>query len=144
VVRTAAATLPSYLRRHRVRQRAGNLLAAALADQCRAAVGLGHCLDGSVGVNLDDACDYLLYLPRAAGGVRHHPPGPVLAAAPPPGAVRIGRDGRARPGRGGAARAGVEPLVLRRAHRCPAVWAFLRASGYSFRFCGIGEPGVVG
>jgi hypothetical protein len=141
VVRPATVTLPSYLRRHRRRQRAANQLAAALTDQCRAAVGPGHGLDGSVGVSLDDPRDYLLYVPGRQVVCDVIGQAPVLAAAPPPGAVRIGRDRRGR--RVVAVlHAPVWSLVLRRAHPCPVVWAFLRASEHSFRFCGIGELGV--
>src|SRR5262245_31304964 len=63
IVRPATTTLPSYLRRQRRRQRAANQPAAALTDQCRGAVGPGHGLDASVGIDLDDPRDYLSYLP---------------------------------------------------------------------------------
>lgn len=64
---------------------------------------------------------------------------PVLAAAPPPGAVRIGRDARGRPVVA-VLHAPQWSLVLRRAHPDPVVWAFIGAIGkFSFRFCGSRE-----
>jgi hypothetical protein len=139
VVHPATVTLPGYLRWHRRRQRGANRLAAELTEQCRAALQPGHGLDGGFGVNLDDPRDYGLYLPGrqvVCGIIRQ---ARALAAAPPPGAVRIGRDRRARPVV--AVLHGPRwSLVLRRADQYPAVWVFLGAAdGYGLRFYGTGE-----
>jgi len=53
---------------------------------------------------------------------------PVLAGAAPPGAVRVGRDGRGRPV-AAVLHAPRWSLVLRRAHPNPAVWVFIGATG---------------
>ncbi len=142
VVRPATATLPSYLRRHQPWQRAATQLAAALTEQPRAAVGPGHLVDDGIGVNLDDPHNLLLWLPGrepVANIIRH---ARVLSAAPPPGAVRIGRDHRGRPVVA-VLHAARWSLVLRRAAAGPAVWAFLAATGQlSLRFHGIRELGA--
>jgi hypothetical protein len=142
VVRPATATLPSYLRRHRPWQRAANQLAAALTEQSRTAVGPGQLVHHGIGVNLDDPHSFLLWLPRreVVGNIIRY--ARVLAAAPPPGAVRIGRDRRARPVVA-VLHAARWSLVLRRADSGPAVWAFLAATGQlGLRFHGIGELGA--
>jgi hypothetical protein len=141
VVRAATVTLPAYLRRQRGRQRGANQLAAALTDRSRAACVPGHSLDHSFWINLDDPHDYLLYLPARQVVDDLIRQARVLAAAPPPGAVRIGRDRQGRPvvvvlhGPHWS-------LVLCRAHPDPAAWAFLDANQYSFRFHGVRELSV--
>ncbi|MGI5243374.1 hypothetical protein [Dactylosporangium sp. CA-139066] len=141
IVRAATVTLPGYLRRQRGRQRGANQLAAALTEQCRAAGNPGHEVDHGCWINLDDPYDELRSLtdrPVVADLVRQ---ARVLAEAPPPGAVRIGRDRLGRPvvvvlhGRHWS-------LVLRRAHPTPAAWVFLDANGYRVRVHGVRELSV--
>ncbi|WP_432830892.1 hypothetical protein [Dactylosporangium sp. CA-092794] len=142
VVRPATAILPGYLRRHQPWQRAANQLAAALTEQSRAALGPGHLVDDGMSVNLDDPHAFLLWLPgrEVVGNIIRY--ARVLAAAPPPGAVRIGRDYRGRPVVA-VLHAARWSLVLRRADPGPAVWVFLAAVGpLGLRCHGFGELGA--
>ncbi|WP_426513092.1 hypothetical protein ACPPVO_22090 [Dactylosporangium sp. McL0621] len=124
VVRPATATIPAYLRRHRGCRRGANQLAAALTEQCRAVLKAGPSLDDDIWLDLDDPRRCLLFLPDRQVVEDLIRQAPVVAAAPPPGTVRIGRDLQGRPvvvllhGPHWS-------LVLRRGHPDPAAWVFL-------------------
>ncbi len=141
VVRPATMTLPSYLRRHRRRQRAANQLAADLTDQCRTDIDPRHRVADGIGVNLDDPYDYLVWLPDRQVVCDIIRQARVLAAAAPPGAVRIGRDRWARPVVA-VLHAPQWSLVLRRARPYPAVWAYHAADGCGLCFYGTRELSI--
>jgi len=134
-------TLPSYLRRHRRRQRAANQLAADLTDQCRTDIDPRHRVADGIGVNLDDPYDYLVWLPDRQVVCDIIRQARVLAAAAPPGAVRIGRDRWARPVVA-VLHAPQWSLVLRRARPYPAVWAYHAADGCGLCFYGTRELSI--
>nr|BFE56364.1 hypothetical protein GCM10020063_008900 [Dactylosporangium thailandense] len=92
-------------------------------------------------MNLDDPQD-LLCLPERHVVRDLIRQARVLAAAPPPGTVRIGRDRQGRPVV--VVLHGLHwSLVLRGADPSPAVWAFLGPAGrHSFCCCGVGERSV--
>ena len=136
IVRPATATPPTYLRRHVRRQGNANRLAAALTERCRAGLGPGSLLEGDIWVDIDDPRDDWWYLPSRQVVDDIIAQAPVLAADAPPGAVRVGRDGRGRPVVA-VLHAPRWSLVLRRVHPDPAGWVFIGATGKrGFRFCG--------
>ena len=96
VVRPATTALPAYLHHDRRRQGAANQLAAQLTEFFRIDIQSRQWVD-QVGVDLDDHYDYLMWLPdlHVVGDIIGQ--ARALATAPPPGAVRIGRDRQARP-----------------------------------------------
>ena len=138
IIRPATVTLPHYLHEHRRRQGAANQLAAELTEQCRMD---RHRFIDQIGVDLDNHYDYLMWLPDLqvvsdiVGQAR------ALAAAPPPGAVRIGRDRLARPAV--AALHGPRwSLVLRRGRPYPAAWLLCGESEACLRLYGTPELSV--
>jgi len=142
VVRPATAAMPAYLGRACVWRGAANRLAAALTNQCRAGLGPGRLLRGGRWVDLDDPRSYLPHLPGRESVREIIRDAHGLAACPPPGAVRIGRDPRGRPVVA-VLHAPRWSLVLRHGAPRPAVWAFLAATGRAgLRLHGTGELGL--
>lgn len=124
VVRPATVKLAPYTRRHRRRQRAANQMAAALTEASRDGTPPRPGVDWGMTINLDDPWDFLTGIRDLLRSLIRD--APVLAAAPPPGAVRIGRDNRGR-----AAvvvlHAAAWSLLLCPARPHPRAWAFLGA-----------------
>jgi hypothetical protein len=124
IIRPASTALPSYLREHRGRQRAANQLAADLTAQWRSDLPPSRWFVNHIGLNLDDPHDHLMWLPDGLDVRDIIRQARVLAPAPPPGAVRIGRDWHARP-IVVVLHAPQWSLVLHRAHPYPAAWVLL-------------------
>jgi hypothetical protein len=138
IVRPATVTLPSYLREQRRRQRSANQLAAELTEQCRID---RHRFVDQIGVDLDHPYDYELWFRDRQVVCHIIRQARALATAPPPGAVRIGRDRRARPAV--AVLHGPQwSLVLRRACPYPAAWVLVGTSELCLRLYGTRELSV--
>ncbi len=124
VVRPATVKLAPYTRGHRRRQRAANQMAAALTEACREGTPPRPGVDWGVAIDLDDPRDYLTGVRDLLRRIIDD--GPVLAAAPPPGAVRIGRDNRGR-AVVVVLHSAAWSLLLCPAQPHPRAWAFLGA-----------------
>lgn len=131
IVRPATVTVEPLTSTQRKRQTEANQMAGEITEASRG--GTRPWLGSDLHLPLD-------YMPRIrdlVGGIIRNTP--VLAANPPAGAVRIGRNNRGRVVVA-VLHAAAWSLLLRPAQPCPAVWAFLdEFGGHPIWFYGDGD-----